>query len=216
MKKFYAIALAAVAALTANAENMQFTVHGNPVKNGDRIDIAKYYQENEWGGGGQYFTELFLTPSVSGIATTVLDFFKNDTTPYNDDWTKGADVSASCCALDGTCVPVKALSKVTKEGEVIAGKAIDMQIEMMISLGDEQKIEDLFIDSEFSVTTTLAGETCVLYFYVKQDPGSGVDGIVADQNAPVRYYDMQGREVAEPRAGIYIKRQGTKATKVIL
>ena len=47
---------------------------------------------------------------------------------------------------------------------------------------------------------------------------SGIEDVTADTdlNAPVRYYNLHGVEVAEPTAGeLYIKVQGTKATKII-
>ena len=45
----------------------------------------------------------------------------------------------------------------------------------------------------------------------------GIDEIEAeDANAPVEYYNLQGVKVANPEKGIFIKKQGSKATKVIL
>lgn len=41
-----------------------------------------------------------------------------------------------------------------------------------------------------------------------------IDGI--DENAPVEYFNLQGVRVAEPANGLYIKRQGNKATKVLV
>lgn len=38
----------------------------------------------------------------------------------------------------------------------------------------------------------------------------------ADLDAPVEYFNLQGCPVANPSAGIYIRRQGTKVTKVII
>lgn len=43
---------------------------------------------------------------------------------------------------------------------------------------------------------------------------TGIDAIVADENAPVEYYNLQGIRVAEPSNGIFIRRQGNKTTKV--
>ncbi len=46
--------------------------------------------------------------------------------------------------------------------------------------------------------------------------GSGsVIGVLADEDAVVEYYDLQGRRVANPSTGVYIKRQGNKVTKII-
>lgn len=46
---------------------------------------------------------------------------------------------------------------------------------------------------------------------------AGVSDIVTDNSgAPVRYYNLQGQEITNPTQGLYIKRQGTKAEKIIL
>lgn len=37
-----------------------------------------------------------------------------------------------------------------------------------------------------------------------------------DENAPVEYYNLQGLRVLNPENGIYIRRQGSKVTKVII
>lgn len=78
------------------------------------------------------------------------------------------------------------------------------------------------------VVMSLAGST----FTLEYEPGartgiltvtppiaSGVeevgDGESTDQDAPVEYFDLNGRRIAEPTApGIYIRRQGSTATKV--
>ena len=44
----------------------------------------------------------------------------------------------------------------------------------------------------------------------------GVENIDNNANAPVEYYNLQGVKVNNPANGIYIKKQGGKATKVIL
>lgn len=46
---------------------------------------------------------------------------------------------------------------------------------------------------------------------------AGVEGTIADDvNAPVKYYNLQGVEIANPENGLFIKKQGAKATKVVL
>ena len=51
--------------------------------------------------------------------------------------------------------------------------------------------------------------------YKEVDTVTGIDEIVA-KNAPVEYYNLLGVKVANPEKGIFIKKQGNKATKVIL
>jgi hypothetical protein len=48
---------------------------------------------------------------------------------------------------------------------------------------------------------------------------SGINDITvdsADSNAPVQYFDLQGRRVLNPSNGLYIRRQGSATSKVIL
>ena len=46
---------------------------------------------------------------------------------------------------------------------------------------------------------------------------AGVGNIADDANEPFEYFNLQGRRVAEPKAGdIVIRRQGSDVTKVIL
>jgi len=55
-------------------------------------------------------------------------------------------------------------------------------------------------------------------FNGKKDSTTSIGSIDADENAPVEYYDIRGiRHNADSLApGIYIKRQGSKATKVVV
>lgn len=45
---------------------------------------------------------------------------------------------------------------------------------------------------------------------------SGVNSVVVDTNAPVEYFNLQGVKVENPSNGLYIRRQGAVATKVVL
>lgn len=47
------------------------------------------------------------------------------------------------------------------------------------------------------------------------DP-AGLTEIASEADAPVEYFNLQGIRVAEPGHGLYIRRQGTEVTKVIL
>lgn len=44
----------------------------------------------------------------------------------------------------------------------------------------------------------------------------GVSSVVADQNAPVVYYNLQGQRVNNAQNGLFIRTQGNKAEKVVL
>ncbi len=57
-----------------------------------------------------------------------------------------------------------------------------------------------------------------LYVYYSNVDGSGVNGIEIDndENAPAEYFNLQGIRVANPAQGnIYIKRQGSKVSKIL-
>ena len=48
------------------------------------------------------------------------------------------------------------------------------------------------------------------------DPGAVEEIEVADPNAPVEYFNLQGIRVANPENGLFIRRQGAKVSKVAL
>jgi hypothetical protein len=65
----------------------------------------------------------------------------------------------------------------------------------------------------------LSGTQFLQQFYILYAPkdASGIEGVAADNsNAPVEFYNLQGVRVANPTAGIYVKRQGNSATKVLV
>lgn len=47
---------------------------------------------------------------------------------------------------------------------------------------------------------------------------TGIEGIGAEAgaDAPAEYYDLQGRHVANPVSGLYIRRTGSKVEKVFV
>ena len=44
----------------------------------------------------------------------------------------------------------------------------------------------------------------------------GVENVASDANAPVEYFNLQGIRVAQPEAGLYIRRQGSSVTKILV
>lgn len=69
------------------------------------------------------------------------------------------------------------------------------------------------------VTTDKATEPSDFQLFSTVNAESAIGSIVndADENAPVEFYNLQGIRVANPEAGnIYIRRQGSKATKVLV
>ena len=63
----------------------------------------------------------------------------------------------------------------------------------------------------FNLTIDLVNMT-----FLAIDPLTVAIEEVATDNAPIEYYNLQGVKVANPENGIFIKKQGSKTTKVVL
>ena len=71
----------------------------------------------------------------------------------------------------------------------------------------------------YDVTGVVAIYSGKPQFYVtgyEKAVDTGIADIVADENAPVEYFNLQGIRVENPENGLYIRRQGNKVTKVIV
>ncbi|MBQ7941501.1 MAG: chitobiase/beta-hexosaminidase C-terminal domain-containing protein [Muribaculaceae bacterium] len=67
-------------------------------------------------------------------------------------------------------------------------------------------------DKEYTEESSLP-----VYLYQRvNDIQTGIEDAMIDADAPVEYYNLQGVKVANPENGIFIKRQGGKAIKVVL
>lgn len=61
-----------------------------------------------------------------------------------------------------------------------------------------------------------AGGKVAMYTFEVPGVATGIDSVNSEVEAPAEYYNLQGVKVANPAKGLYIKKQGDKATKVIL
>ena len=69
----------------------------------------------------------------------------------------------------------------------------------------------------FSVPRADAFVTKAASKYAFEYENTGIESIESeDVTAPVEYYNLQGVRVMNPSKGLYIKKQGDKATKVVL
>ncbi len=65
------------------------------------------------------------------------------------------------------------------------------------------------------LTNAVTGEIInACQYSMTKDNGAAVDSI-GDENAPAEYYDLTGRRVDNPTKGIYIKKVGNKAEKIL-
>ncbi|MDE6573954.1 MAG: Ig-like domain-containing protein [Muribaculaceae bacterium] len=82
-----------------------------------------------------------------------------------------------------------------------------------LSAFDNKNIQIAF---RYTSTEAIAGTWEVQHIYITGDNSDAVESIVADENAPVEFFNLQGIRVANPENGIFIRRQGNKVSKVIL
>lgn len=97
-----------------------------------------------------------------------------------------------------------------------AGGEAEFNEEMVWNHNDNNTTvaEDYTGTIEF-VLSKIAKEPALVTFHTEFL--SGINNIAVDNaNAPVQYFNLQGVEVANPENGIYIRRQGNKATKVLV
>ncbi|MDE6288435.1 MAG: hypothetical protein K2M00_06590 [Muribaculaceae bacterium] len=94
----------------------------------------------------------------------------------------------------------------------------------------DPEIRITLTEDENTVTFTFPVHCCTVYasgsgkfYYGSPEAGSlvvpvksGVSSVVVDANAPVEYFNLQGVKVENPANGLYIRRQGNVATKVVL
>ncbi len=67
-----------------------------------------------------------------------------------------------------------------------------------------------------TATNTALKASVTRDFKITVKASSGIDDVLSDDDAPAVYYNLQGVKVENPEKGIYIKKQGARATKVVL
>lgn len=74
------------------------------------------------------------------------------------------------------------------------------------------------VDAHRAYVNASAAEHPIIVFNDQDNVLTGVEAVGADgdADAPVEYFNLQGQPVANPAAGIYIRRQGSKVEKVIM
>ena len=71
-------------------------------------------------------------------------------------------------------------------------------------------------DTKANVYHYAPGINATKYTFEVPEVSTAIESVAVDANAPVEYYNLQGVKVANPENGLFIKKQGNKATKVIL
>ena len=147
-------------------------------------------------------------------------FEKNTAVPQGTATTPGMDVF-KIGEVDYIVVPVKSATTGSRGSSVAVYNLAD---------GSEVASWDSGCSVDYHVGSVQArvnadGATANIYVgghkdcigLLKFTPGaSAIESIAADANAPVEYYNLQGVKVAKAENGLFIKKQGNKAVKVVL
>ncbi len=84
---------------------------------------------------------------------------------------------------------------------------------------------DTFTATAYDVTASAAAAEKIVFsqvaaagttFTLYTDDAAGIADIIADENAPAEYYNLQGIRVANPENSIFIVRRGNKVTKEVI
>jgi len=216
MKKILLMAAAVAMSISANA--FDFKCHDKSLENGDRVNMLQYWEEDL----GQFNPKLTVTSETGGEAKVTVEFLNSECGPALEldadgfGYAKGIGDPHIMFCWPNQCISVLVGQNAPQNGSLTAGIPANLQIELAYTIGYEDKgIENKDVNAEFTVEVKHAGETKKVTFYVDHE-SAGVEGIAADENAPIEYFDLQGRKVAAPENGIYIKRQGGRVQKVVL
>ncbi len=79
-----------------------------------------------------------------------------------------------------------------------------------------QLLADYDTSLQYRLLWELMQNTQMIFFYDVFGSAGVEDVTVSDENAPVEYFNLQGVRVENPEAGLYIRRQGNTATKVLV
>jgi len=241
MKKALLFSAMAVAAMTASAASaadyLKVTRDGTPVEAGSTVYVNKFNPETtELGNAFGYDDESVVIENITDVSYSLywrseykdpaFDVVKSDPIKYGE--------FAFCL---GVCdfanmKPDGIIEHVFQDFGPGEAKAQKLQFHLnwpKWNMGEEIKYTDAQIEAakkigEFLVITLCPqdenGENIegaefsfVLHFGPE---GAAVDGIEAEENVPVEYYNLQGVKVANPEKGLYIVRQGNEVKKVIL
>lgn len=121
-------------------------------------------------------------------------------------------------AYSSSTAGTAALSTVTIDETLVSGAALTTDLPEGMKCGYEwTPVSNSTLRQFITLTPTKTTRFTIINVVAKQSPTS-VEGIGedVDENAPVEYYNLNGVRVAEPENGIFIRRQGSKVTKIIV
>lgn len=204
MKKIFTLTAAflMLASFTSKAQSFTVTAYGEPVKNGDVIEVKGEVElEPELGYTGCVWDPELIVKSDANIKGTV----KVTTTV----------TSWKFCGFGGQCITVLPnTAGGTKEG-IFSSTGVSLQIDCEMEAYDDEK---LIAPENNIVTVVITGGGQEMTLTLKADVPAelaSVGEIGVSDAAPV-YYNLQGQKVDNPVKGLFIKVAGGKSSKVMM
>ncbi|MDE5585731.1 MAG: hypothetical protein K2I92_05220 [Muribaculaceae bacterium] len=216
MKKFYTVkSLAVVAfALMANVafgQNLKITADGNPVANGDVLDVPyevedlSYPEYNYFNYTYTWNPHLQAATEAGTAELTVTVTSVNNTAGFQICW-------------PSSCHQVNSGAEVKVTGD-IKTTPVDLQIDKVTTIEEMDKEPENKLPTEggtVKVKFECGSETMEITVNAVLADKNGVGANIADADSPTQYYTIQGVRVAEPQKGqLYIERKGGKVTKKV-
>ena len=156
------------------------------------------------------------------------------------DFSKKSDVRGDENGLEIRFTPVKSgVLSITYAADVATNKSIHMEVNgdqtntIPCTLPDGTQLEsgakpsekipagesvkyDLVSGNYYNFYTNGTKWRLKEFSFIPSADQSAITDITADENAPVEYFNLQGVRVDNPSNGIFIKRQGSKVSKVVV
>lgn len=196
MKKLLLLSALCLAGMGASAQNLTVTVGGVEVENG--ATVYSYDADDEYIDEGELRMEPHVVVTSGETANASIEVLNAGVTGMEFCWPQN-------------CIQIPAGKSVTNEGQLKGGVKTDLQIHASTW---EYKAGSVF-EAKAEITIIVDGSDPFKCTLIMQYPEAGVDGVIADSEAPV-YYNLQGVQVSNPENGIFIKKTGNKVTKVAL
>lgn len=118
----------------------------------------------------------------------------------------GVDLDALSRATGNIVVENVLVTKDNKGNRTFAGESDNAKVEGTIDAAKKATVKVEYKESADAEPKYIEFNTNKVQ--------TGVDEIEAAGNGEVEYYNLQGIRVANPESGIYIRRQGSKVSKV--
>lgn len=231
MKKIFTLFAVAAMAVTANAELTKVAL---PTGDDGKPDLS-----NDVIVDNDYFSAKLLSSNPTNGATDYSYITEEGATSGDMDFTNWFELRSKAPTADAPLAPEAESGRSALL--ITVKKAITLY--SFVRTGNNKKIEMYSNGTALAATRIYIDDNGSNYFWTTSwkdvqpgeyimtesggtgrfsgfayEPGaeSGLATIVADENAPVEYYNLQGVRVANPENGLYIRRQGSKVEKVVL